>query len=329
MEPHRAQWRWLALVLPLLGLIALGQRGFRDATPSASPPSRAPPWHSPRLPHRKDDPLLRAAAAPGTNVVVLLEVSALRHSLAGQLLLDCLASLDAPDDGPSLALGDLREQGLDLLQDLDRVAFVDGTVMGSGDFSRVNWDTLLPLTQREAYGADGQLRSFHDKTTSAEVPTFATWGSKLALVARTRAAARAALDRVEGGSPTEVLLGESQAYGDLYGVLRGSVLGFAFGRPNAPLSAQLQSAARRVEFNLDATRDLRLVARVQGDDPGRLRELGQALTEALAQQPTAEGLDGAQVTVGERQVDVEVTIPLAVLRRQLAATCGQDGGAPH
>jgi hypothetical protein len=206
--------------------------------------------------------------------------------------------------------------------------------MASGDFSRVNWDTLLHSTKREAYGADGQLRSFQDRTTGVEVPTVATWGTRLALMAPTRAAAKAALDRVEGRSPTEVLLSESQAYGDLYGVLRGSALGFVF-RPNAPLPARLQSAARSVEFNLDASPELLLKVRVQGDDPSRLRELGQALTEALAQQlsettgsPTAERLEAAQVTVREKQVDLDVTIPLGVLKRQLGA-CGQDGGAPH
>ncbi len=343
MEQRRVRWWWLSLALLLLGLTALVQRGCGHAALPVSPLLHAPrstasrmaqrqALASPSQPKRSDDPLLSAAAAPGTSVVVLFEVSALRHSLAGRLLLDCLASLDEADDGPSLALGELRAQGLDLLQDLDRVAFVDGTVMASGDFSRVNWDTLLPFTTRETYGTDGHLRSFYTGATGAEVPVFATWGTKLALMAPTRQAAMATLDRVEGRSRTEALLSESQAYGALSGMLRGTALRFVFGPPNTPLSAHLQAAARSVEFHLDAKSDLLLVARVRGDDPGRLRALAQALTDALAQQlseatgsRTAELLERAQMMVRGNEVDLEVTVPLDVLRRQLDA-CGQAVG---
>jgi hypothetical protein len=331
MEQLRVRW-WFPLALLLLGLTALATLPLSPLpnasrlTTSRKAQRQAPA--SPFQPKRSGEPLLRAAAAPGTSVVVLFEVSALRHSLAGQLLLDCLASLDEADDGPSLALGELREQGLDLLQDLDRVAFVDGTVMASGDFSRVNWDTLLSFTTRETYGTDGQLRSSHTGAVGAEVPVFATWGTKLALLAPTRGAARAALDRVEGRSRTEALLSESEAYGDVYGMLRGTALRFLFGPSSPPLSAHLQAAARSVEFHLDATGDLLLVATVRGDDPGRLRALAQALTDALAQQVseaagsrTAEFLERAQVTVRANEVDLEVTIPLDVLRKQLGA-CG-------
>ena len=295
--------------------------------------AQGPALASPPQPKRSSDPLLSAAAAPGTSVVVLLEVGALRHSLAGQLLLDCLASLDEADDGPSLALGALREQGLDLLQDLDRVAFVDGAVMASGDFSRVNRDALLPFTTHETYRTDGQLRSSHTGAIGAEAPVFATWGTKLALMAPTREAAMAALDRVEGRSHTEALLSESVAYGDLYGMLRGTALRFVFGPPDTPLSAHVQAAARSVEFHLDATRDLLLLARVRGDDPGRLRALAQALTDALAQQlseatgsRTAELLERAQVMVRGNEVDLEVTIPHDVLKRQLGACRQAVGG---
>jgi hypothetical protein len=279
---------------------------------------------------RHRDPVLSAVSAPGTSVAVVFEANALRHSPVGKLLLDCLASLDGPDGGSSLALGTLRSQGLDPLQDLDRVAFADRNVVASGDFSRVNWDSLLASTTAEAYGADGQLRSAQP---GADGPVFATWGAQLVVMAQSRAAAMAVLDRIEGRSPTGPLLSDNQAYGDMYGVLTGAALSTVFGPPNTPLSAQVQSAARSVEFHLDATRDVGLTATVTGDDPVQLQDLGRALGGAIALQRsqavlrgdtvTAELLEYAQVSARDGQVDLEVAVPFEVLRK-LLASCGRE-----
>jgi hypothetical protein len=285
---------------------------------------------------RRHDVLLTAVSAPGTTLAVVFETSALTHSPLGQLLLDCLAALDEPEDGPSLELGKLRAQGFDPLQDLDRVAFVDHNVMASGDFSRVNWDTLLASTTAEPHGTQGQLRSAHTGAVGAEGPVLATWGTELVVMAPTRAAAMATLDRIEGRGPTEALLGEDQAYGDVYGVLTGAALTSAFGPPNTLLSAQVQSAARRVEFHLDATHDVDLVATVTGDDSGHLQDLGRALGSALALQRsqavtagdlvTAALLKSAQVTTRGSTVELEVGVPFEVVR-ELLASCGREAAA--
>jgi hypothetical protein len=282
---------------------------------------------------RHRDPVLSAVSGPGTKFAVVFEANALRHSPVGQLLLDCLASLDEADGGPSLELGKLREQGLDPLQDLDRVAFAEGDLVASGDFSRVNWATLFSSTTVEPYGDEGQLRSLHTGANGVEEPVFATWGSQLLVMAKSRADAVAVLDRIEGRSPTGPLLSDNQAYGDMYGVVTGTALSSLFGPPTSPLSAQVQSAARSVELHLDATRDVGLVATVTGDDPGQLKDLGRALGGALALQRsqalltgdavTAELLEYAQVSPrGSNKVEVEVAVPLEVLRK-LLASCGQ------
>jgi hypothetical protein len=348
MERRRSPVWWLLAALVLLGLAALVQRACGTAPAILQlPPPQLPrvmrPAESKRMAERQvltrppqaqrhRDPVLSAVSAPGTSAAMVFEANALRNSPVGQLLLDCLGSLDEPDGGPSLALGKLREQGLDPLQDLDRVAFADRNVVVSGDFSRVNWNTLLASTTAEPYGEEGHLHSTHTGAVGAEGPVFGSWGTQLLVMAPSRGAAMAVLDRIEGRSPTGPLLSDNQAYGDMYGVLTGVALSSVFGPPNTPLSAQVQSAARSVELHLDATRDVGLVATVTGDDPGQLQDLGRALGGAIALERSqavltgdtmaAELLEYAQVTTAGGKVDVEVAVPFEVLRK-LLASCGR------
>jgi len=348
MEQRRSPTWWLLAALLLLGLAALVQRAC-GSTPEVvpHPPPELPramrPAESARMAvrqvltrppqaQRHRDPVLSAVSGPGTKFAIVFEANALRHSPVGQLLLDCLASLDSPDGGPSLELGKLRAQGLDPLQDLDRIAFGEGDLVASGDFSRVNWDTLLSSTSVEPYGNEGQLRRLQTGVSRGEVATLAVWGNQLLVMAPSRADAMAVLDRIEGRSPTGPLLSDNQAYGDMYGVVSGTALSSLFGPPTSPLSAQVQSVARSVELHLDATRDVGLVATVTGDDPGQLTDLGRALGGALALQRsqalltgdtvTAELLEYAQVSPRGNKVEVEVAVPLEVLRK-LLASCGQ------
>jgi hypothetical protein len=159
----------------------------------------------------------------------------------------------------------------------------------------------------------------------------ATWGNQLVLIAPTQEAARATLDRIEGRSPTGQLLGDNQAYGDVYGVLSGAALGQMLGPADSPLAAQFEGAARSVELHLDATRDVELVATVSGDDPAQLGDLGRALGGGLAaararavltgDTSAAELLEYAQVVPGSEKFRLEMAVPFEVLKSMLAF-CG-------
>lgn len=277
---------------------------------------------------RARDPVLVALSAPDAGMAIVLEANALRYSPLGQLLLNCFSSLEG--DGGASALEAIRARGLDPLRDLDRIAFAGDNAVLSGDFSRMRWDGMAGSA--EPYGAQGEIRSLGASPDGGEGPVLASWGTQLVMVSPSRAVAMATLDRIEGRGPSAQLLGDDQAYGDAYGVVTGGALGELFGAGDSPLSAQLQSAARNVEFHLDATEDVGLVATATGDDPDRLQDLGKAVGGAVALSRseailrgdtlTAELLEYAQVTPRGQKVDLELSLPLATLKKMLA-NCGQ------
>jgi hypothetical protein len=345
---HSSRW-WLLAAIVFLGLAGLLLRACGDAPEIAPrPPPELPramrpaesnrmtarqvlPARSPQAQHHRD-PVLSALSAPDAGIAVVLEANALRYSPVGQLLLNCFAALEKDGGGPS-TLEAVRAQGLDPLRDLDRVAFADENVVLSGDFSRVKWDAMVGSA--EPYGEAGQLHSMGPQASGAEGPVLATWGTQLVMVSPSRAVAIASLDRIEGRSPTAQLLSDNQAYGDMYGVLSGTALGSLLGPPGSPLAVQLGSAASSVEFHLDATHDLGLVATASGDDPAKLQDLGKAFGGAIAlsrseavlrgDAVTAELLESAQVAPSGATINLEMAIPLEVLRK-LLASCGRTPG---
>lgn len=353
MTRRRRPLGWLLAGLALLALAALVKLAC-GSTPEVStrPPPvfpRAPrPVESQRMveravlpqsqqPGRHRDPVLSALSAPDAGTAVVFEANALRYSPVGQLLLDCLASsAGEPDGGPS-PLDEIRALGFDPLQDLDRVAVGDDSVVLSGDFSRAKWDAIPGLGPVEPYGTSSQIRS--SDADGGASPVLATWKNQLVLVAPTRAAAQATLDRIEGRSPAGQLLSDNQAYGDVYGVLSGAALGRMLGPNPDPLAAQLDAVAKSVELHLDATRDVGFVATVSGDDSPQLQDLGRALGGALAaarmnaalkgDTETARLLEYAQVFPGGENLRLEVAIPFEVLQSLLAFCSGKghvDGG---
>jgi hypothetical protein len=345
---RRPLW-WLLAAVLLLSLAALVKWACGSA-PEVS--TRAPP-ELPRAmrpaearrmstrevlpqgpqPGRHRDPVLSALSAPDAGRAVVFEANALRYSPIGQLLLACLASSTGGPDGGRSPLDEIRELGVDPLQDLDRVAVGDETVVLSGDFSRLKWDAIAGLANVsvEPYGTAGQIRSFGPTADGGPGPAVATWGSQLVLIAPTPAAAQATLDRIEGRSPTGQLLSDTQAYGDVYGMLSGAALGEMLGPADTPLSAQLQAAAQSVELHLDATRDVGLVATVRGQDSAQLEDLGRALGGALAaarakavltgDTEAASLLEYAQVFPRGDNLRLEMAVPFEVLQSMLAF-CG-------
>jgi hypothetical protein len=352
MRPRRRPLAWLLAALVLLALAALVKSACGEAQEASSrPPPEFPramrPTESQRmtsrevLPQRPQagrhrDPVLSALSAPDAGMAIVFEANALRHSPVGKLLLDCLASVDG---GPS-PLDEIRGMGVDPLQDVDRVALGDGTVVVSGDFARAQWDSVFGAGSVEAYGDGSQIRTFGPQPDGGPNPlVVATWGNHLVLLASTRDAAMASLDRIEGRAPTGQLLSDDQAYGDVYGVLGGTALGELLAPAGSALASQLQGAARSLELHLDATHDVQLVATVSGDDAAQLSDLGRALGGGLAtarakallegDTEAAELLEYAEVVRGQKKFDLEMAVPFEVLKSMLAF-CGTrsavDGG---
>jgi hypothetical protein len=348
MKRRRSPLWWLLAAFVLLALGALVKRACGSTPeiaerPAPELPRAMRPSESQRMtqrqvlptglmsqrPERHRDPVLSALSAPDAGTALVFEANALRHSPVGQLLLDCLAtsSMEGLDGGVS-PLEEIRALGLDPLQDLDRVALGDDGVVLSGDFSRVRWDTLFGSDGGEPYGSSSQIRSLGALEDGGVTSALAIWGNQLVLIAPTRAAAMATVDRIEGRSPIGQLLSDDQAYGDMYGVVSGAALGQMLGPTDSPVTAQLQSAARSVELHLDATRDVGLVATVTGDNSAQLQDLGKTLGGSIAlararavmsgDTVAAELLEYAQVTPGSEKLNLEMAVPFEVLQSMLA-----------
>lgn len=348
MKPRRRPLLWLLAALVLLTLAALVKRGCEDAPEVASrPPPAFPramrPAESQRMtargvlpqrlqPGHHRDPVLSALSAPDAGMALVFEANALRHSPVGGLLLDCLASAD----GGASPLDELRQLGVDPLKDVDRVAVGDGTLVVTGDFSRAQWNALFGMGSVEPYGDGSQIRTLQGPEDGGPPAIFATWGDHLVLLAGTREAAMAALDRIEGRAPVGQLLSDTQAYGDVYGVLDGAALSQVLGPADSPLATQLQAAARSMEIHLDATHDVDAVATVSGDDATQLADLGRTLAGGLAaarakallsgDTSTAELLEYAEVVPGREKFNLEMALPFPALESMLAF-CSQRGGA--
>ena len=282
---------------------------------------------------RPRDPVLSALAVPDAGTAVVFEANALRNSPLGQLLIACLDASRGPDGGAS-ALDSIRELGVDPLQDVDRVAIGDDGVVVSGNFSRARWDQLFAGAIPTAYGTRGQLFAL-PSADGGSGPVVAAWSGQLLAVTPGEAAARATLDRIEGRLPAGQVLRDDQAYGDVYGLLKGERLAALVGPADGPLAGPVLDAAKSVEFHLDATRDVGLVASVSGDDPERLTDLGKALGGALSaararaaaagRTDEAQLLEFARVVPGRESFGLEMAVPYEVLQARLAH-CGRPPG---
>jgi len=348
---RRRSLLWLLAALVLFGLGALLARGCTGPEEAARRPPPPLPRHlrpaeARRMEQRQTlppsafpdrsrprDPLLTALSAPDAGTALVFEANALRNSPLGQLLIACLDASRGPDGGAS-ALDSIRELGVDPLQDVDRVAIGDDGVVVSGNFSRARWDQLFAGAIPTAYGTKGQLFAL-PSADGGSGPVVAAWSGQLLAVTPGEAAARATLDRIEGRLPAGQVLRDDQAYGDVYGVLKGERLAALVGPGDGPLAGPVLDAAKSVEFHLDATRDVGLVASVSGDDPERLTDLGKALGGALSaararaaaagRTDDAQLLEFARVVPGRESFGLEMAVPYEVLQARLAH-CGRPPG---
>jgi hypothetical protein len=238
--------------------------------------------------------------------------------------------------GNQRGLDEVREKlGIDVLEDLDRVAITPEGLVLSGHFADARWDEAFPEALRSSHGEQGQLFErpggrvmLPDGGSRDEPPVaFGVWNDSL-LTMGTPDEVRRSLDRLEGrGEPGEAPLDESLAYGELYGVLGVAELLELFdGADDQGLREQLSRAASRVELHADATSDVGLVARFHGDDPSALEDLGKTMGGLLAGariKALAEGedeaarlLEMANVQPRDGSFNLELALPRSFLEEQ-------------
>jgi hypothetical protein len=290
-----------------------------------------------RAPERPRDPVLAALASGKTAVVV--EANAIRNSPVGKLLLECIL-----DDSKENPIEQLKEQaGVDILQDLDRVALTDEGVIVSGHFGNARWDDLFrerstsgrygddamlyrPLS-KEITGPDGS------KVTHTPTESLATWGGQMVMVGDSDDAVRAMIDRVEGRTTVDQpLLTETQTFGEIYGIISADDLAKIFPAGQSDLAERFRSVAQRIEVHVDTSSDVGIVADIQGIDTAQVEDLGKSLGAALAvarlgaqqqdEKDLADLLDLAKVRPDGDRFKVEMAIPLELLEKQLSR-CGE------
>ncbi|HYV45242.1 MAG TPA: hypothetical protein VFA20_10295 [Myxococcaceae bacterium] len=301
------------------------------------PAAPQPKDDGPRAPERPRDPVL-AALGSGKSAVVV-EANAIRNSPVGKLLLECI--LDDAKENPIEQLK--REAGVDILQDLDRVALTDEGVVVSGHFANARWDDLFKQHATSGKYGDGAT-VYHPNAVEMELPdgghvtrqpseSLATWGGQMLLVGDNEEALRAMVDRVEGRSIVEQpLLTESQTFGEIYGVISADDLAKIFPSDQADLAERFRSVAQRIEVHVDTSSDVGIVADVQGVDTSQVEDLGKSLGAALSvarlgaqqqeEKDLSELLDLAKVKPDGDRFKVEMAIPLEMLEKQLSK-CGE------
>ncbi|WP_224241320.1 hypothetical protein [Hyalangium gracile] len=282
---------------------------------------------------RMRDPLLAALPRGKGHSAVIIEANALRYSPIGELLLDCLMR----DGGKRL--DDFRKaSGVDPLQDLDRLAITDDGVMFSGDFSKARFGEMFQERVAADYGpnarvyepgavilqlADGGVRRGRDDAA------FGTWNNQMLVVGDNPESVKSVLDRVHGGGSDEPpVLSEEATYGEMYGVLSVEQIARLLPPDQAELAQRLREAAETMEFHMDASSDMALVAHINGADEGKVTDLGKSLGAALSvarlkaqaegEKELAQMLDFAKVQPYGSSFKLELAVPLEVLKERLA-----------
>ncbi len=271
------------------------------------------------------DPVLAAMPSEVKYAAVVIEANAIRNSPIGDLLIDCLFA------GRPEVLGQLRDAGLDPLNGVDRVSMADSTMMVSGDFSRADVKGMLRAESSQQWGKHSTVYSLRDGNSIAGV-----WHNQMLVVGRDPAEVKATLDRLDGvGAASIPVLKPENAYGEMYGTLTGAGLARMVGEDNPELARVITEAAGSVNLHADVTRDVGMVADIEGVDAKKAEELRKSLGAALTLarlQAKSEGLtdevsilEMARVgAADEANFRLEAGLPFAFLEKNLKA-CAAKG----
>ena len=353
----RRRVKWLLVALPLLLAAAFLMSRGENAT-QASPraidfPEQLRPTEFRRAEARRllpvpsssptaarpQDPLLAALGAGRSKMALVIEANAIRFSPIGELLIQCFSF-----EGDWLRK--IREEtGIDILQDLDRIALTDDGAILTGNFQNARFRQLADR-EPQSYGDDGRLYSLYPSTDSgpghggadSAYDAIGIWKNQMMIFAPTPSGTQAVLDRVEGRVPGgRSPISESDTYGEVYGVLSVGALSTLLSEGQPDLGRRLQAVAQRIAIHVDVAHDLAVVADVEGSNSQDLQDLGKSIAAALSvallqarmtsEAELAEILEHARVIPGEKSFRLELALPIKVIEKQLAS-CSSGGTPP-
>jgi hypothetical protein len=290
----------------------------------------------PPPPPKPADRLTRALSSPGKDGAVVIEVNAIRHAPLVEKFLACEQARKG--DGAN-SLAQLQEDlGVDVTEDVDRVAFDKDVLAVSGFFEKLK----LPaeLGEGEAVGDAGRI--FRVKGDDGKEMVVGKLGNDLLFTGLDEAQVRSAIDRAEGRAPAGPSFPDGVAAGEVYGVVGQALLQDLLGSVQDPAAAQLAQVITesRLQVAVDDAAALSLDLSARSADEGRDlgRALGGIVTAARAKALDAGDnelaglLEQARVDVGDDgRVAFDFAVPGDDLLRMMG--CDADGhplaaGAP-
>ena len=298
----------------------------RTIAVAESPP--VPAAQGPRPVAAPRAPLLRALAAPEGQPAVVFEANALRHSPIGERIVECFLRKSHGE------LDQFRdESGIDLLEDIDRIALDGRNVLVTGNFGKARWDKAEEEgAQVRSYGDSGRILSVGDRS-------IAVWRDEMIAFSPGGAAdLEATIDRIEGRAPAAPALAEGDSFGDAYGRIPVEGLVELLGADQPALAEKLRAAAKSVDLHVDATHDLAFTIDVPGAASPEMTDLADAVSGAIGlarlqakasgQDELAELLGFAGVRRGDGGFSLDLAVPLELMERHLGAICPPEEDAP-
>ncbi len=271
--------------------------------------------------YKPRDPLLAAMPREMKKGLLVFEANAVRHSPIGEPLLDCMFGKNRN------TLTKFHERtGIDLANDMDRIAMIDDSVVLTGDFK--NQKLQEELGPSYAYGKEARVyprQALPDGGRGSGPAATAVWRDELIAMGDSEAEVKALIDRLESGEGGG--LSEGETYGELYGRVSPEFVGKMFEDENPALAEKFRQAAKDIRLHLDASGDVGLVLDVAGGSSDTVdlgKSLGAAMSiarlDALARGKTtdAELLELARVRPGEDSFRMEVALPQAFVEQKLA-----------
>jgi hypothetical protein len=268
---------------------------------------------------RRDPVVTALPTLKGTSAMVF-EAAALKESPIGRLWVDCLLSERAAQELESLK----KDHGIDLLNDVDRVAVSSQKVMIlSGNFAAASWDKLDRA--KRSYGDKGTIYTSDDPR--GEARSIATWGDGLQIFGDA-SEIEAAIDRLEDRTPPEPpVIPDWSAYGDAYGVVSAEELARILPDSQREIAERLRGALENIELHVDASDDVAIVADASGPTATDVNDLGKTLGAALSlgrlkaqsdgDEKLAELMELARVSPRDGRFSLELALPMPVIQRQM------------